>query len=123
MIAGFVLGAFLLICAARAGSGETYKAGQSFKDCPDPEMVVVPGSNLTMGSPESEPQRENSKAGIESPAACRRSCSSAFCGNGHAEECYARSIKMTASGPGRVKTLYRSLGRVARGRLLPEWPF
>ncbi len=68
MIARLVLGAFLLICAARAGSGENFKPGQTFKDCAEcPEMIVVPGGSFTMGSPENEPQRENSKAGIGSP--------------------------------------------------------
>jgi hypothetical protein len=33
------------------------------------------------------------------------------------------NAQQPVTGPGRVKTLYRSLGRVARGRLLPEWPF
>jgi formylglycine-generating enzyme required for sulfatase activity len=35
------------------------KLREAFKDCPDcPEMVVVPGGNFVMGSPDSEPGRE-----------------------------------------------------------------
>jgi formylglycine-generating enzyme required for sulfatase activity len=33
-------------------------SGKSFKDCPDcPEMVVIPAGSVTIGSPESEPER------------------------------------------------------------------
>jgi uncharacterized caspase-like protein len=44
------------------------KPKDAFRDCPDcPEMVVVPSGRFTMGSPESEPERESWQKGTESP--------------------------------------------------------
>ncbi len=38
--------------------GNAFRAGQSFRDCPDcPEMVVIPAGSFVMGSPPDEPGR------------------------------------------------------------------
>lgn len=44
-------------------------SGTSFRDCPSvcPEMVVVPTGVFLMGSPGTEPERENWKEGTETP--------------------------------------------------------
>jgi len=39
-----------------------YQPGQTFKDCPDcPEMVMIPAGSFTMGSPASEPERDDNE--------------------------------------------------------------
>ena len=52
----------LLVAVSQSSTRPCIKpgSGESFKDCPEcPEMVVVPAGSFTMGSPESEPQRES----------------------------------------------------------------
>jgi formylglycine-generating enzyme required for sulfatase activity len=52
----------------RRAEAELIRPGRVFRDCPNcPEMVVVPAGSFTMGSPESEPGREPSHKGSESP--------------------------------------------------------
>ncbi len=51
----------LLVSVAQPAARPCIKpgSGESFKDCPHcPEMVVVPAGSFVMGSPESEPERE-----------------------------------------------------------------
>src|SRR4051794_40727345 len=44
--------------AQNSNTSSSYKAGQTFRDCPDcPEMVVIPAGSFMMGSPENEPGR------------------------------------------------------------------
>lgn len=41
--------------AQSSNTSSSYKAGQTFRDCPDcPEMVVIPAGSFMMGSPETE---------------------------------------------------------------------
>ena len=59
-----------LVVAVALGTNPCVKpgSGQSFRDCSNcPEMVVVPEGSFTMGSPESEPERESRLRGTESP--------------------------------------------------------
>jgi formylglycine-generating enzyme required for sulfatase activity len=66
---------FILVVAAllsgaagastRIEAADPFSAGQVFRDCADcPEMVVVPSGSFTMGSPESEPQRNYGEAQV-----------------------------------------------------------
>ena len=42
------------------------KAGQPFKECDScPEMVVIPAGNFSMGSPASEPERDNDESQVK----------------------------------------------------------
>lgn len=53
---------FLAASSAQAGddkSGAAPRVGKTFRDCSDcPEMVVIPAGSFMMGSPASEPERE-----------------------------------------------------------------
>ena len=52
----------LLVAVAQPGARPCIKpgSGESFQDCPDcPEMVIVPAGSFTMGSPDSEPERDS----------------------------------------------------------------
>ncbi len=54
----------LLVSVAQSKARPCIKpgSGKSFRDCPNcPEMVVVPAGSFTMGSPESEPERESNE--------------------------------------------------------------
>ena len=55
----------LLVSVAQSKAKPCIKpgSGESFKDCPDcPEMVIAPAGSFSMGSPESEPNRQTDEA-------------------------------------------------------------
>jgi formylglycine-generating enzyme required for sulfatase activity len=58
----FALSSLFLVSLAYGQSERDFKAGDSFKDCPNcPEMVVVPPGGFTMGSADSEPGHDASE--------------------------------------------------------------
>ncbi len=59
---GRVIAAVLVALAvsATASAQERLKPGETFRDCAEcPEMVVIPAGSFMMGSPASEPERNN----------------------------------------------------------------
>jgi formylglycine-generating enzyme required for sulfatase activity len=57
-LASILLVGFSIFAFPTDSRTDEYKAGETFKDCPDcPEMLVIPAGEFTMGSPSSETGR------------------------------------------------------------------
>ena len=53
----------LLFCVSEGRAGQSFKPGESFKDCAEcPEMIVVPAGSFTMGSRQGDPGHDGSQA-------------------------------------------------------------